>query len=208
MDITPKNLTIVFDLGAVLVEWDPRYLYRKLFSGDDEAMEYFLANICSPMWNHRLDLGYSFRLAVTELAEEFPKYADLIRAYHTRWEEMVPFAFDGTVKLLEALGKRGYRLTALSNWSHETFPFMKRRFAFLELFDTIVISGETRLAKPDPQMFAFFLDRIDQKAERCLFIDDSRPNIAAAQQLGFRTIHFQSPERLEDEFGRLGLLNR
>ncbi len=207
MDISPKNLTIVFDLGAVLIEWDPRYLYRKLFSGDEETMEYFLTSICSPAWNHRLDLGYSFRLAVAELVEVFPKYADMIRAYHKRWEEMVPFAFDGTVRLLEALGKSGYRMTALSNWSHETFPFMRRRFSFLELFDTIVISGEARLAKPDPQMFAYFLDRIGQEAERCLFIDDSRPNIVAAQQLGFKTIHFQSPESLEDEFGRLGLLN-
>jgi 2-haloacid dehalogenase len=207
MNDIKKNLTIVFDLGAVLIEWDPRYLYRKLFSGDDEAMEYFLTNICNPAWNHQLDLGYSFVQAVTELAKEHPEYADLIHAYQARWEEMVPGAIDETVVLLEALHMKGYPLAALSNWSHETFPFMKGRFSFLEWFDPIVISGEARLAKPDPQMFAFFLDRIDQKSEACLFIDDSESNIVAAQRLGFRTIHYHSPETLRDELDRLGLLN-
>jgi 2-haloacid dehalogenase len=207
MKDTSKKLTLVFDLGAVLIDWDPRHLYRKLFSGDDEAMEYFLAHICSPAWNHQLDLGYSFAQAVAELVEEHPEYAELIYAYHARWEEMAPNAMDGTVELLEALHRNEYPLTALSNWSHETFPFMKRRFAFLEWFDPIVISGKAKLAKPDPQMFAFFLDQIDQKAGDCLFIDDSEPNIVAAQHLGFRTIHFRSAEALVDELERFGLLN-
>ena len=208
MNETSNNLTLVFDLGAVLLDWDPRHLYRKLFSGNDEAMEYFLTHICSPAWNHRMDLGYSFAQAVAELAEEYPEYTDLIYAYHARWEEMVIGAIDGTVKLLEALHRKEYPLTALSNWSHDSFPFMKRRFSFLEWFDTIVISGEAKLAKPDPQMFTFFLDQIDQKAEDCLFIDDSEPNIVAAQQLGFRTIHYHSAEALEDELDRFGLLNK
>jgi 2-haloacid dehalogenase len=191
-----KKPAIVFDLGGVLLDWNPRYLYRSLFNGDEAAMERFISEVCTPAWNSRLDEGRSFAEAVAELAVLHPQYRELIEVYHTRWDEMLGGAIDGTVAILEALHSQGYYLCALSNWSAETFPFVRKRFKFPGLFQTIVLSGEERLLKPDPAIFQVLLKRIGRRAEDCLYIDDLPANTQVARGLGFRTVDFTSPEDL------------
>jgi 2-haloacid dehalogenase len=188
---------IVFDIGGVLIEWDPRHLYRKLFNGDEVAMSHFLTKICSPAWNAQMDKGKPFSVAVAELAEEYPEYSSLIFAYQTRWKEMIAGAIEPTVGVLAGLYQAGYPLYALSNWSAETFPLMRERYAFLDWFEEIVLSGETGLAKPDPAIYDVFLQRTGLEAAGCLFIDDSPENIKVAGRLGFETIHFESAGQLE-----------
>ena len=122
MEKTEKNLAIVFDLGGVLIDWNPRYVYKNLFNGNETEMEFFLENVCSPEWNRQLDAGRPFRDAVKERIQEFPKYEHFIRAYHMRWEEMVSGAINKTVQILKDLKDSDYFLCALSNWSAGTFP--------------------------------------------------------------------------------------
>jgi len=195
----PKYKYIVFDLGGVLIEWNPRHLFRKVFDGNLSEMEYFLNYICSPAWNHQMDVGRPFVETTKELAGHYPQYAELIYAYQSRWEEMVPYAIDETVELLKELHSLGCNLAALSNWSYETFPIMRKRFSFLEWFDPLIISGEVGVAKPDPAIFDLFLTEIGQDAKECLFIDDSIANVEIARQIGFHTIHFQSAHILRHE---------
>lgn len=196
--------SIVFDLGGVLLDWDPRYLYRKLF--DDEAeMEYFLTQVCSPQWNAQQDAGRPFAEAVAELSERFPQYQAMIEAYHTRWDEMLRGAIDGTVEILAELRARGYFLCALSNWSAETFPFARRRFEFLDWFEVIVLSGEEETIKPDPAIYRILLERIGRPARECVFLDDAPRNVRAARDLGFTAVPFESPARLREQLKALDL---
>jgi 2-haloacid dehalogenase len=196
---------IVFDLGGVLIDWNPRYLYRKLF--DDEAeMEAFLAKVCTSEWNNWQDAGRSWADAVGELAGRYPEQRALIEAYHRRWPEMIGGAFDDTVEVLAALRERGYFLSALTNWSAETFPWAQQRFEFLGWFEQIVVSGREKCMKPDPRIFHILLDRIGRQAADCIFIDDNLPNIQAAQKLGFTTIHFRTSAGLHSALGDLGII--
>lgn len=186
---------IVFDLGAVLIDWNPRHLYRKLF--DDEAeMEIFLKQICTPDWNAEQDRGRSWAEAVALLSAEHPEHEPLIQAYQDRWEEMLAGPIHGTVDILERLKNEGYEIHALTNWSAETFPIARARYGFLERFDTILVSGEEGVKKPDARIFHLLLQRIGHPAERCLFIDDGAKNIEAAAKLGFDAILFEGPEKL------------
>lgn len=195
---------IIFDLGAVLIDWNPRHLYRKIFD-DEAAMETFLRHICTPDWNAEQDRGRSWQEAVDMLSAEHPEQRELIRAYRNRWDEMLNGPIEGSVAILERLHGEGYELHALTNWSAETFPVARERYAFLERFRTILVSGDERLIKPDPAIFQLMLDRIDHPAERCLFIDDSEKNIDAAARLGFDVIHFSNPEQLAFELGERGI---
>ncbi len=195
---------IIFDLGAVLIDWNPRHLYRKLFD-DEAAMEVFLRDVCSPAWNAEQDRGRTWQEAVDGLAAEHPDHRDLIHAYKDRWEEMLKGPIQGTVDILERLDGEGHELHALTNWSAETFPRARNRFGFLDRFRTILVSGEERLMKPDPAIFELMLKRIGHSAERCLFIDDSARNIETAASLGFDAIHFNGPEQLESELDRRGI---
>lgn len=197
---------IVFDFGGVLLDWNPRYLYRKLFDDDHEAVERFLDEIGFVEWNLKQDEGRPFAAAVAELSERFPQHADLIRAYDERWEESMGGEIGPTVEILYALKRAGHALYGLSNWSAETFRRIRHKHAFLDLFDGIVLSGEVKVNKPDPRIYALLLDKIDRPARECLFIDDSEANVSAAARLGFETIRFESPEQLEGELRRLGLL--
>jgi 2-haloacid dehalogenase len=197
---------IVFDFGGVLLDWNPRYLYRKLFDDDHEAVERFLDEIGFVEWNLKQDAGRPFAAAVAELSERFPQHADLIRAYDERWEESMGGEIQPTVEILYALKRDGHALYGLSNWSAETFRRIRHKYAFLELFDAIVLSGEVKVAKPDPRIYALLLDKINRPAKECLFIDDSEANVSAARRLGFWTIRFESPEQLGSELRRLGLL--
>jgi 2-haloacid dehalogenase len=197
---------IVFDLGGVLIDWNPRHLYRKLFNGDEDAMERFLAEICTPEWNAMQDEGRPFAAATEELVSRHPQQAGLIRAFFDRWPEMVAGAIEQTVEILAELRGAGRALYALSNWSAETFPHARERFEFLGWFDCAVISGEIGLVKPNREVFDFLLGKSGRRAEECVFIDDSPANVAAAREIGFDAIHFHSPRRLRDELMSRGIL--
>lgn len=197
---------LIFDLGGVLIDWNPRYLYRKIFKDDEQEMEYFLKNICSQEWNAKQDAGRPFGQATDELITIYPQYKQCIKAYFSRWTEMVPDAHWGSVSILKALKSKGYDLHALSNWSAETFPLVSSRFEFLSWFQTILLSGEERLVKPDREIYEVMLKRIDREPGQCLFIDDTEANIISARELGFRTILFTSPDRLNAELSRMGLI--
>jgi 2-haloacid dehalogenase len=196
---------VVFDLGGVLIDWDPRYLYRSLFDDPDE-MEAFLRDVCSPEWIDATDAGVPMADAVRELAEAHPDDAERILAYHTRWSETLGDAIAGTVRLLEELDATGVRLYALSNWSTETFPIAEERFSFLRSFDGILLSGEARSSKPSPEIFEAFLTRFGLAADACVFVDDNPRNVEAAAALGFDAIRFAKAEELRSELARRALL--
>jgi 2-haloacid dehalogenase len=198
-------LAVVFDFGGVLLDWNPRHLYRKLFP-DADAMEAFLVEIGFDAWNVEQDRGRPYAVGVAELSRRFPQHRELIAAYHERWEESIKGPIQGTIDLLGALEQAGHPLYGLSNWSAETFARVRPRYPFFERFDAIVISGDVGLVKPDPAIFERLLARVARKAEDCVFIDDGRDNIAAARRLGFRTIRFEGAEQLAAELRRLGLL--
>lgn len=199
---------IVFDFGGVIVDWNPRHLYRKLFPGDEQAMEFFLEEIGFTEWNFEQDLGRPFSTAVEELVAEFPHHELLIRAYDERWEESISGPIHSTVALLEPLKQAGYEIHGLSNWSEEKFALARRRYTVFDLFDTILISGEVKIAKPDPRIFELFLTRTGRSANECLFVDDSPVNVAAATGLGFHVIHFESSDQLARDLNEQGLLDR
>jgi 2-haloacid dehalogenase len=197
---------VVFDLGGVLIDWNPRHLYRKMFNGDDEAMERFLSEICTPEWNARQDGGRPFATAIEELIARHPEQAGLISAFFDRWPEMIAGAIEQTVEILAELKGAGHEIYALSNWSAETFPHARKRFEFLGWFDFTLISGEIGLAKPNREVFDFLLKKAGRRAEECVFIDDSPANTAAARELGFDVIQFRSPRQLRDELMNRGIL--
>lgn len=191
------NLAFVFDIGNVLIDWNPRHLYLKLFNGDREAVERFLKEIEFDQWNFRQDQGRPFAVGVAEHCARFPQYCDLIRAYDVRWEETINGPIDGTITILHSLWRAGYPLFGLSNWSVEKFQLVRSRFDFLDWFTTILISGSVGMAKPEPAIFRLLLEWTGRSAEECILIDDSPQNIHAAQRLGFRTILFRSPNQLK-----------
>ena len=203
-DVT-SSTTVVFDLGGVLIQWDPRHLYRKLFDVPDE-MESFLAEVTTADWNAQQDAGRPWAEAVETLVAEHPERRELIEAFYLRWPEMLAGEMPGTVHVLTELRAAGIRLVALSNWSAEMFPVALERFDFLSWFEGIVISGEVGVNKPDPRIFAHLVGRFGIKPAESLFIDDSPSNIDAARALGFRAIQFTDAAELRRELVRLGLL--
>ena len=205
--VTDHQLTtVVFDLGAVLIDWDPRYVYRDLFPGDEPAMEAFLADVTSSTWNHQMDAGRPWADAIAELVDTHPERRELIEAYWTRWPEMLGGEITGTVEILAELRERGLRLFALTNWSAETFPIARERFAFLAWFEGIVVSGEEGLAKPDPALYRTLLERHAVAPGEALFVDDRSENVAAAEALGMQGLVFRTPEALRAALTERGLL--
>ncbi|HVY06437.1 MAG TPA: HAD family phosphatase [Burkholderiales bacterium] len=198
--------TVLFDLGAVLVDWNPRYLYRQHFNGDDQAMERFLAEIAPPWWNLEIDGGKTFDLAVAERSALHPQHAGLIALWRDGWEQMLRDEIAGSVEILSELRARGHKLHALTNWSAETFPVARRRFGFLEWFQHIVVSGEVGLVKPDPRIFALAIERCALDPARTIFIDDNAHNVEAGRNAGMHALHFQDPGRLRSDLVGLGVL--
>jgi 2-haloacid dehalogenase len=198
--------TIIFDLGAVLVDWNPHYLYRNLFT-DEQEMKYFLANITTPDWNEEQDAGRSLQEATNLLVQQHPHHEANIRAFYGRWEEMLGDAIEGTVELFKQLKENGrYKIYALTNWSAETFPIALERYDFLNWFDGIVVSGTEKMRKPNPAFYQLLLDRYHAKAEEALFIDDNLRNVLAAQKMGIKSIHFSSAEQLKAELEELKII--
>jgi 2-haloacid dehalogenase len=202
----PPRRVVVFDLGGVLLDWNPRHLYRKLFAGDEAAMESFLAEVCTPEWNERQDAGRSFADAVAALLPRHAKQAELIAAFGERFDEMIAGPIAGTVAILAELKRAGVPRYALTNFSAETFGPQRRRFEFLSWFDGIVVSGEEGAIKPDPRIFRILLERYRLVPEDTVFIDDNPANAAAAAALGIHGIHFRSPQLLRRELESHGLL--
>jgi 2-haloacid dehalogenase len=196
---------VLFDLGGVLIDWNPRHLYRKLIE-DEITMEWFLAEVCHTTWNEEQDRGRSFAAAIEEAAARHPDHRPLIEAYFARWAEMMAGEIEGAVAILEELKNAGCELHALTNWSAETFPHARERFPFLTWFESILVSAEVGLIKPDPAIFRLLLERIGRTPAECIYIDDSPKNVAGAAALGFDAIAFQGAEQLRDALVRRGVL--
>jgi 2-haloacid dehalogenase len=205
-DHTDRLPAIIFDYGGVLIDWDPRYLYRKVFAGDEQAVERFLKEVRFFEWNIQQDAGRSFHTAIAEVCARYPHYCEQIKAYDERYEESISGPIWATVEILRELKDAGYPLYGLSNWPAEKWRQVSPRYEFFGWFDDIVISGEVKLAKPDPAIFLLLLERIGRPAEECLYIDDALHNIEAARELGFQTIQFESPEQLGRDLKRMGIL--
>lgn len=195
---------VVFDIGNVLIEWDPRHLYRGLIP-DEAEREAFLAEVCSPDWNLEQDRGRLWAEAIAERVALFPQHEALIRAYSDRWAEMVPGEIPGSVAILDALREAGVPLYAITNFSSEKFAEAQARFPFLTRFIDVVVSAEERLLKPDPAIYRLLLDRNGLRAEACLFIDDSERNVEAARAVGMHAHHFRGAEGLAVALRAAGL---
>jgi 2-haloacid dehalogenase len=200
-----QTKAIVFDLGNVLINWNPRNLYRKLFT-DTAEMEHFLTHVCSAEWNLEQDRGRSWADAVKLLCAQHPTQAELIAAYATRWEEMLDGPIQGTVEILRELKIAERPLYGLTNWSAETFPVARLRFEFLDWFDGIVVSGNVKLVKPDARIYRHLLDSYGLTATETVFIDDSRANVEGANAVGLTGLHFTSPAALRRDLTALGVL--
>lgn len=191
-----KISTIIFDLGGVLIDWNPRYVYRTIFD-NEEKIDWFFENICTSDWNENQDAGRSLNEATEELVIAYPEYEKEIRAYYGRWEEMLGGAIQDTVEILRTLKEeKKYKLYALTNWSAETFPVALQRYDFLKWFDGIIMSGEEKTRKPFADIYRLLLTRFNVNASEAIFIDDNLRNIKGAEEEGIEGIHFQSPEQL------------
>jgi len=195
---------VVFDIGGVLVDWNPRHLYRRLIS-DAEKIEYFLSNICSYEWNAQQDAGRSFKEGVAVLQKQHPQYTDLIEAFDTRWHEMLGEANYETIDILKQLSENGFPVYALTNWSKEKFPIARQRYDFFNLFKEILVSGEVGMKKPDSEFYNFFLNKFQLQPDRTIFIDDLKANVDAANQVGMIGIQFKHAAQLKQELKNFGI---
>lgn len=195
---------VVFDVGRVLIEWDAKNLYRKVFENDAEIDE-FLDKIGFWEWNLSMDKGKSFEQGVAEKQKEFPEYAEEIAMFDTRWEESVPDLLAEPVEVLRDIKRKGYPVYALTNFSTEKFKLMLERFDFFDTFDGIVVSAEEDMLKPDPRFFNLMCDRYALNPSETVFIDDNEGNVDSAKSLGFETILFKYPDLLRPQLQKLGL---
>ncbi|WP_348797046.1 HAD family hydrolase [Flavobacterium adhaerens] len=196
--------TIIFDFGGVLVDWNPRHLYRDYFENEDE-MEFFLKNICTDEWNVEQDRGRTLKEATELLQKQFPEYHSLIALFYGEWEKMLKGDIPGTVEILHEVREK-FKLYGLTNWSSETIHIAYERFSFFNKFDGILVSGEEKLIKPDPRFYKLLLSRYNLKAENSIFIDDVAKNVLAAKELGIHAIQFKNPIQLRSDLENLGVL--
>ncbi len=196
---------IVFDVGAVLIDWNPRYLFRGLF-GDGGAMEKFLSDVGFAEWNHSLDLGRPWEEARAEKVAQFPEYTDMIDAYWDRWIEMCDAPIHESVDILMDIKRRGYPVYALSNWNDLKWDVASKEFPFLKLFNNKIVSGHVKLAKPDPAIYQLLLDTYKLNAEECFFVDDKIENVQIAKKLGIHAVQFTSPRQLEMDLIACGVI--
>ena len=189
--------TIIFDLGGVLIDWNPEYLYLDIFGGDRVKMNAFFEHVCTMDWNENQDAGYPLAQATEDRIALFPEYEILIKKYYGQWEEMLGEAISGSVQVLKKLIENpNFRVVALTNWSAETFPVALKRFDFLHWFEGIVVSGTEKTRKPYPEIYQITLDRFNIAPSETLFIDDNLRNIKGAEAIGINGIHFSTPEKL------------
>jgi len=197
---------IVFDFGAVLIDWSPYHLYRKLLPSDESIRE-FLEEIKFNEFNPILDTGYPFAKMAKELTEKYPHKRQLVQAFFDRWTECSGDAIQPVVDILLETKAAGYPVYGLSNWSTESFPWVQHKYPFLSQLDDYLLSGMVGTVKPGKEIFRLFLQRIGRSAEECVFIDDSQANIETANQLGFIGIRYQTAPQLRADLTPLGVLN-
>lgn len=197
---------IVFDLGGVLVDWDPNHLYKNIFETQAQV-DFFLENVCNLEWNAKQDAGRTLEEAASVLIEQHPDFTTQIKTYYERWTEMFSGPIHGTVDILRQLRSSGdYRLLALTNWSGETFPIALEIFDFFRWFEGIVVSGDEKLIKPDHRLYHILFDRYNIDPAESVFIDDSLANISSAKELGMTGIHFKNPDQLSNQLKMIGVL--
>lgn len=196
--------TIIFDLGGVLIDWNPEYVYRNAFDGDQDKVNWFLNNICTPAWNVQQDAGRTLKEGTDVLVNQYPQYEDWIRIYYDKWEEMLAGPIPSTLDLLNRLKEENrYRLLALTNWSSETFSIAMEKYEFLKLFEGIVVSGDEKTAKPFPKIYEIIIERYQLSPGNCVFIDDNLDNVMTARKIGIYGIHYKTPLQLTEDLRKL-----
>ena len=202
----PKSKNIVFDLGGVLIDWNPDYVYRKIFNNDEAKMKWFYQNICTSDWNEEQDAGRTLAEGTELLVKKFPQEEENIRAFYGRWEEMLGGPIEGTVEILKQLKENNdIKLYALTNWSHETFPIALKRYQFLHWFNGRLVSGEEKTRKPFKEIYELLIAKFSIDPSESIYIDDNARNLHPAAELGFYTIHFQSPAQFKEELFKAGI---
>ena len=197
--------TIIFDLGGVLINWDPNIVYQQYFA-DEQKVQQFYQETGIHQVNAEMDRGRSFQEALTELSTKFPHYHEPIHLWQKQWLTMIAGPIPDSVKILEALHDQGYPLYALTNWAAETFfPHIRYNYPFFELFQDIIVSGRERLIKPDPKIYQLLLHRNNLDPTTCIYIDDKPENLRPAQDLGMIPIKFTSPQQLLQELHSHGI---
>ena len=197
--------TVVFDLGGVLVDWNPEYLYKEIFP-DEKERRWFLSNICTLDWNEEQDAGRTLKEGTEYLVREYPAHEKYIRMYYDRWKEMLGGPIHETVEIFRHLKEKSkVRLYALTNWSAETFPIALELYEFLHWFDGRLVSGAEKIRKPSPDIYKLLIRRFDIDPTRAVYVDDNLRNVTPARELGFHGIHFQSPGQFRQELEKLGV---
>ena len=191
-------MKFLFDLGGVFFDWDPKYFFKNIFS-DPEEMNYFLTYICNDEWNIKQDEGRSIEEAENEIIYKFPKYKNFIKMYYANHRKMIKKTFDLSIQVLDELKRKNYSCYVLSNWSAETFHGMTKDYPFLNKFDGMLISGEDKLLKPDPEIYQLAIKRFNLDPSNCVFIDDKIANVEAAKKLGFNIIHLVDPKTIKSD---------
>jgi len=198
--------TIIFDLGGVLIDWNPAYVFNAAIPNEEDR-KYFFEQVCTHDWNEEQDAGKPIQVATEERVLLFPEWEPHIRSFYGRWEEMLGDSIEGTVKIFNQLREMPHlKMYALTNWSHETFPVALNRFEFLHRFDGILVSGEEKTRKPFPEIYQLLFNRFNIIPERAVFIDDNLRNIKAGEAFGLEVVHFTSPEQLNTELNRMDIL--
>ena len=204
--MTQKIETIIFDLGGVLVDWNPKYVYNEVFEGDTEKVDWFLNNICTSDWNIQQDAGKLMSVATEELVAKYPECEDWIRLFYDRWEDMLKGDIPETVAILKNLkASNKYRIYALTNWSAETFHIALERFDFLQLFEGILVSGAEKMIKPNKDIYELCLNRFNINPQKAIFIDDNEANVLGAESVGLKAIRFTSAAQLKTDLEKLSL---
>lgn len=202
----PEISTVIFDLGGVLIDWNPLYVFTDDYFDSVQTRDYFFKNICTSGWNEEQDAGYPIAKATEERVAMFPEWEKPIRDYYGRWKDMLGNAIQETVEIFRQLKERNtLKFYALTNWSAETFPIALERFDFLHWFDGRVVSGEEKMRKPFPEFYQLLLNRYKVNAEEALFIDDNLRNVKAAEGLGISSIHFHSSKQLKEAITNIKL---
>ncbi|PWH10258.1 HAD family hydrolase [Bacteroidetes bacterium SCGC AAA795-G10] len=203
----PDIKNIIFDLGGVLIDWNPDYVFLKVFKGDKLKLKEFYEKVCTFEWNENQDAGYPLDKATEDRIKIFPEYEDQIRMYYGKWEEMIGGEIKEVVTILKNLVRENnFRVLALTNWSAETFPIALKKFDFLHLFEGIVVSGTEKTRKPFSDIYEIILNRYNLIATESIFIDDNIRNIKAANKFGIKTIHFKDPLQLKTDLKISGIL--
>lgn len=198
--------TVLFDLGKVLLDWDPRYFYRTVFGDDEDAMERFLSEAAPPAWVIETDAGKPMAKAIAERQRVWPQHAAMLALWPAGWTSMLRGEIAGTASIMNELKWRGRRLFALTNFSAETWPLAQARCPSLALFEDAIVSGEHGLVKPDPRIYALAITRCRLDPAKTVFVDDMPVNVTAARECGLHALHFTGAEKLRAKLVALSLL--